>query len=104
VNPHLRRVRRLVGPDVLAFLVFVRTFRDPPVFHLWEVEHYVAERTPAAPGTAARVLRSLRRQGIITYVVRRAESRYTLTRIDLTEGAQLDLIRCASTVRGPGDS
>lgn len=78
----LKRVK-----DKLHDLVidFVKALHTGQVFHMAQLEQHIQERRPdVAPGSAGRILRLLRDEGLVEYdVVNRRRSAYVLRRHDL---------------------
>jgi Fe2+ or Zn2+ uptake regulation protein len=60
----LNRVRAIVGPIILAFR------ETHTIFHAENLRTYVLERAPQiAPASPDRILRALRQEGVLDYVV-----------------------------------
>lgn len=74
---HLERVSSRIGAAVLEFCQSNRTF------HAGDLHRYVAETTGiTAPGSADRILRDLRKRGVVGYrVISRRESLYEITSV-----------------------
>lgn len=75
-----RKAEQRIGPAVLEFCR-LRLFDS---FHMDELARFVRARTGcAAPDSAGRILRLLRRRRMVDYqVTSRAKSLYTITRVD----------------------
>lgn len=78
----LGRVTARIAPAVLAFCR-TRWHRNKR-FHMTELQRHVADNvTGTSPDSPSRILRHLRRQGVIDYEVEnRRDSRYLLTRCE----------------------
>lgn len=74
-DEELERVERRIAQTVLRFCE-----KGPARFHLHELEGFVVERVPSVtPGSPGRILRQLRRRGVINYqVLSRRDSLYEL--------------------------
>lgn len=71
---HLARVTSAIGKAVLAFCRLHQTF------HAAELQAHVSGECSTAPASADRVLRELRKRGLVSYrVLNRAESLYQIT-------------------------
>lgn len=82
-QPHeLSRVRGSIATLVLAWLR-ERQIRNKSEFHLSELEAYLMKReVGTTPGSGGRILRLLRSEGVIDYVVlHRSKSLYRITRL-----------------------
>lgn len=76
-----RRVAKNIESTIVAFARQIYKVR-PPLFHMEELTTYVRERVGIAPDSAGRILRQLRQQGKVDYVVvNRRESLYQLTHV-----------------------
>lgn len=76
---NLRRVATAIGPLVEAFCCD-RWRQDRPAFVIAELTEYVRANSPTAPASPDRILRQLRAEGRIAYIVTcRHQSRYLLT-------------------------
>lgn len=75
----LARVTGALGRAILSF-ARSRWNTKQVEFHADELREWVAVRCPAAPASADRVLRGLRRSGLLSYeIVNRRASLYRLT-------------------------
>lgn len=76
---HLKRVSENLEATVLDFCK-KRLQRGVPSFFAASLNVYVAREhdTDVAPDSPGRILRKLRRDGLVNYTVDRARSRYTL--------------------------
>jgi hypothetical protein len=75
---NLRRVRSAIGDLVLRFAVS-RLQLGAPEFRIGDLQEYVALHARVAPASPDRVLRQLRREGLLSYeVVSRRGSLYRL--------------------------
>jgi hypothetical protein len=78
---NLARVRSAIARHVLTFC-WTRVMMEPPTFRMNELQTYVSDQASAAPASPDRILRALRAEGLIDYVVEdRAKSLYRLTRV-----------------------
>jgi hypothetical protein len=76
---NLERVRSGIGKDVLAF---IRSRGVGAKFCAGELSAWVTSKHSCAPGSADRILRELRREGLLGYVVEnRAQSRYRIVKV-----------------------
>lgn len=80
----LARVWGSLARMVLAWLR-ERQIRDQGEFHLWELETYVMTHVVSTtPGSAGRIMRLLRSEGLIDYVVlHRSKSFYRITKLEI---------------------
>lgn len=77
----LARVTGALGRAILSF-ARSRQATGQVEFHADELREWVAARCPAAPASADRVLRDLRRAGLVAYeVTNRHQSLYRLLRV-----------------------
>jgi len=77
----LARVTGALGRAILSF-ARSRWNTKQVEFHADELREWVAVRCPAAPASADRVLRGLRRSGLLSYeIVNRRASLYRLTSV-----------------------
>lgn len=77
----LARVTGALGRAILSF-ARSRKATGQVEFHADELREWVAARCPAAPASADRVLRDLRRAGLLDYeVIDRRKSLYRLLRV-----------------------
>lgn len=65
-SDHLKRVKSKTAGAILAFFA-ARRVGD--TFHAQELRDFVAARVPVAPASPDRILRAMRRDGLIGYVV-----------------------------------
>lgn len=81
----IKRVRRNIGGLVMQFCLNV--WDGPQEFYMSDLEAYVREFDQhSTPGSAGRILRMLRKEGRVDYVIlRRSDAHYQLTAIK--EGA-----------------
>jgi len=78
-SAEIKRVRDLIEPAVLDFVARVRAL-PPPCFFGSELEEDVRAKTNCTPGSPTRILRLLRAEGAVAYVVAdRSRSLYALT-------------------------
>ena len=78
---HLKRVRQKLAPVVLAFCLR-RLDMGRPQFTMASLATYVLARAIAAPDSPSRVLRDLRRRGIVACdLVSRRESTYRVRKV-----------------------
>jgi len=78
------RVYRGIGAHVLGFFRDLVGRRNCSEFFMSELGAWVKARVPTAPDSPSRILRELRRQGVLDYeVVDRSKSRYRVTRFSL---------------------
>lgn len=62
----LNRVKNAIATHVIAFI----TEHEGKEFYNADLHNYVAERSPIAPGSADRILRSLKASGAVRYELR----------------------------------
>lgn len=75
----LTRVSGRIGAAILAF--HKQRMQTAPAFHAEELREHVQQQTQLAPASADRVLRELRKQGLLNYrVLNRAQSLYEFVR------------------------
>lgn len=75
-SENLGRVRGRIGPLVLQF-ARSRLALGQPDFRMAQLQEYVRERAESAPASPDRILRLLRREGLLDYeVLDRAGSLY----------------------------
>ena len=81
---NITRVSASIAPHICHFL----DERLNQEFHADDLRQYVSERTMIAPGSADRILRLLRKKGIVNYTVKdRSKSLY----VSLPVRGQLNL-------------
>lgn len=80
MSRHLKRVSDNLEATVLSFCKR-RLQQGVPSFFMASLNVFVAREhdTEVAPDSPGRILRKLRRDGLVNYTVDRARSRYTLT-------------------------
>ena len=76
----LARVEGKQGAFILSWCS-LRMECGAPTFHLSDLETAVQQNVGGTPGSAGRVMRSLKLAGHIAYTVERSASRYTLTAV-----------------------
>lgn len=82
---NLHRVRHRLHDVILRF-VSERLAAGVREFHAADLHSYVAEFTTAAPGSADRILRDMKRSGLVDYrVLNRAASLYQLLPLTYTQ-------------------
>lgn len=78
--PQIARVQSAIGGAVLAFCR--QRLKTTGTFHGDELQSYVTQEEPCAPGSPDRILRALRRAGRLDYqLVSRSKSLYRVTRV-----------------------
>lgn len=74
-DENLSRVHSKIAAVIIDFC----TYRASLQFHMAELVAYVQSRSDASPDSPSRILRELRRQGVIDYrVISRSRSLYEL--------------------------
>lgn len=76
----LARVEGKQGAFILSWCA-LRMDCGAPTFQLAELEDAVQTNVGGTPGSAGRVMRSLKMAGHLAYTVERSASRYTLTEV-----------------------
>ena len=77
----LSRVQQRIAPIILDFYAY-RLFRNP-YFHMNELFAYVEKNTLIAPASPDRILRALRQEGKLDYIVVDRRASYYLLRSPL---------------------
>ena len=81
----INRVKRKIGQLVTDFVYEVWQ-RSEKTFYVGELQQYVRARLPAAPASPDRILRQLRREGMLDYeVIDRSASRYRVLSVTKAE-------------------
>jgi hypothetical protein len=74
----LTRVRGVLREAIIAFCA-LRLTTGKPVFHADDLRDFVASFADVAPGSPDRVLRDLRKHGVVRYTLEsRTKSRYRI--------------------------
>ena len=81
-DDNLERVKSKIGKAIIAFITHVYATRTDRRFHMNELATHVSTETHTAPASPDRILRELRRDGLVDYVVvSRKNSLYEVTAI-----------------------
>jgi hypothetical protein len=82
---HLDRVSTKLGPLILSWCR--DRFAHAPEFSMVELASFVSRHVPSAPASTDRIVRELRRQGLISYEV--TNRRASLYRLLAVQGEQV---------------